>query len=279
MYSPDTDVYNIGLTTIQENKEVIVQINVPQSTTQLYVHLNKLISALQGDLDLATIPKDHLPRVFQMLYVCCGCDYISYFAGMGKGMFCNVFFQHASFITGRNMPGELSFTTVGTIKENFLSFLRLIGTLYFKKHYSAMVSLRGAETPQHLLKGSCMDNAQQHESWHDDIRSIVSNCITSEEDRMPFTYLNVATLAPFLLGCTALSEYPWTRSLCASPTTRTKRMENSEQWVFCGLGVSSTSEANTGDDWFSHEGLFLQERMYNNEMQLCQERIPMWIRV
>ena len=49
-------------------KEVIVQINVPQSTTQLYVHLNKLISALQDDLDLATIPKDNLPRLFQSWY-------------------------------------------------------------------------------------------------------------------------------------------------------------------------------------------------------------------
>ena len=39
IHSPDTDVYNIGLSTIQENKEVIVQVNVPQSTTQLYVHL------------------------------------------------------------------------------------------------------------------------------------------------------------------------------------------------------------------------------------------------
>lgn len=29
--------------------------------------------------------------------------------------------------------------------------LRLIGTLYFKKHYSAFVSIRGIETPQHLL--------------------------------------------------------------------------------------------------------------------------------
>jgi len=50
-----------------------------------------------------------------------------------------------------------------------------------------MVSLRGAETPRQLLnsKGSCMDNAQQHESWYDDIRSIVSDRITSEEDRMP----------------------------------------------------------------------------------------------
>ncbi len=123
-----------------------------------------------------------------MLYICSGCDHISYFAGIGKAMFCNVFFQHASFITGSEMPGELSFTTVDAIKENCLSFLRLIGTLYFKKHFSAMVSLRETETPQQLLnsKGSLgTDIAKQHEIWYDDIRSIVSDRITSEEDRMP----------------------------------------------------------------------------------------------
>ena len=50
-----------------------------------------------------------------------------------------------------------------------------------------MVSLRGAETPRQLFnsKGPCTDNAKQHESWYDDIRSIVSDRITSEEDRMP----------------------------------------------------------------------------------------------
>ncbi len=114
------------------------------------------------------------------VYVCSGCDYISYFAGMGKAVFFNVFFQHAAFITGNGMPGELLFSIANSIKENFLSFIRLIGTLYFKKHFSAMVSLRGLLNS----KGVCTDNTKQHECWYNDIRSIVSDRITSEEDRM-----------------------------------------------------------------------------------------------
>ncbi len=37
VYSPDTDIYNIGLTTLPESKNVIVQVNVPQSTTHIYI--------------------------------------------------------------------------------------------------------------------------------------------------------------------------------------------------------------------------------------------------
>lgn len=69
VYSPDTDVYNIGLTTVFRDltKRVIVQINTPQSQTRLYVHVNNLISALVNDPDLAPTHKLHLPQIFQML--------------------------------------------------------------------------------------------------------------------------------------------------------------------------------------------------------------------
>ena len=132
---------------------MIVQVNVPQCP-------------YKNDPDLATITRDNLPKVFQMLCVCSGCDYISYFAGMGKAVFCNIFFQHASFITGSRMPGELLFSTADKIEQNFLSFLRLIGTLYFKKHFSAMVSLRGTETLLNSQKTS-MDHTKQHECLYD----------------------------------------------------------------------------------------------------------------
>ncbi len=40
VYSPDTDVYNIGLPLVAENqsKRVIVQVNLPQAASSLYVH-------------------------------------------------------------------------------------------------------------------------------------------------------------------------------------------------------------------------------------------------
>ncbi len=130
---------------------------------------------------------------------------------MGKAVFCNIFFQHASFITGSRMPGELLFSTADKIEQNFLSFLRLIGTLYFKKHFSAMVSLRGTETLLNSQKTS-MDHTKQHEClydwmfvWRHTIYCEWSNYMWGGSNA--FTHLYVATLAAFLLGCIKVHTY------------------------------------------------------------------------
>ncbi len=59
--------------------------------------------------------------------------------------------QHATFITGQELPGLLSDTAEDRKETGFLAFLRLIGTLYYKKYYASMVSLKGVQTPQQLL--------------------------------------------------------------------------------------------------------------------------------
>ena len=64
-----------------------------------------------------------------MLYIISGCDYISYFAGLGKAAIFNAFFHHASFISGQNMCGMLSNNSGDMVEEGFLTFLQLIGTL------------------------------------------------------------------------------------------------------------------------------------------------------
>ena len=47
-----------------------------------------------------------------MVYVATGCDYISYFKGIGK-VFLNVLYQHATFITaGLNPAGSLADITM-----------------------------------------------------------------------------------------------------------------------------------------------------------------------
>ena len=76
IYSPDTDIYNIGLPLLSEipNKDVIVQYNVLHSPICSYLHINNLIKALELDPDLASLPHYHLPKIFQMLFICSGCD-------------------------------------------------------------------------------------------------------------------------------------------------------------------------------------------------------------
>ena len=72
------------------------------------------------------------------------------------------------------------------MKIGFLSFVRLIGTLYFKKHLSAFVALKCVQTPVQFfysIAGQTIE--ERHELWYSNIRGIVSDRICSEEERMP----------------------------------------------------------------------------------------------
>jgi len=61
IYSPDTDVYNIGLSLIHTHPDTdfILQLNVPYSEEK-YLSLNSLEKALRDDPDLATLPQNEL---------------------------------------------------------------------------------------------------------------------------------------------------------------------------------------------------------------------------
>uniref|UniRef100_A0A1X7SXR3 Uncharacterized protein n=1 Tax=Amphimedon queenslandica TaxID=400682 RepID=A0A1X7SXR3_AMPQE len=59
VYSPDTDVYTIGigLTIIYNLKQVIVQLNPSSSRLKRYVNINNLIQALNDDQDLSAVAR------------------------------------------------------------------------------------------------------------------------------------------------------------------------------------------------------------------------------
>ena len=48
------------------------------------------------------------------------------------------------------MPGLLHHMSPITKDNGFLSFIRFVGTCYFKKHLSAFIVIKGHETPFHL---------------------------------------------------------------------------------------------------------------------------------
>ena len=77
------------------------------------------------DPDLSIVPKENLGAIMQTLFISTGCDYISYFKTLGKATILNIFFQHAKFISGRDMPGKLFDTSRTTKDSEFLSFVRL----------------------------------------------------------------------------------------------------------------------------------------------------------
>ena len=114
IYSPDTDVYNIGLplTCITSHVECIVQINLPHSNERRFVSINNLKTALHDDPDLASIDGERLPSTLQMLFIVSGCDYTSYFAGIGKAAFLNAFYQYSHLSLATNKKGPLVIMTV-----------------------------------------------------------------------------------------------------------------------------------------------------------------------
>lgn len=87
----NADVYNIDLplTCITSHAECIAQINLPQSSDVMFVSLNNLKTGLDNDPDFASINREGLLNTLQMLFVVSGCDYTSYFAGIGKAAFLN----------------------------------------------------------------------------------------------------------------------------------------------------------------------------------------------
>ena len=128
----------------------------------------------------------------QTLFISTGCDFVSYFKSLGKATILNIFFQHAEFICGANTPGCLHHTLPHNRESGFLSFIRFIGTCYFKKHLPAFITLYGLETPKHLYNSidPSLPPNKKHELWLKKIRNAVSNRITNEEERVPsFTSL------------------------------------------------------------------------------------------
>ena len=90
------------------------------------------------------------------------------------------------------MPGCLHHTSPETHQLGFLSFIRLIGTCYFKKYLAAFVALKGHKMPHHSMNSidPSLQPKERHKVWLNTIREVVSDRIINEEDRVPtFTSL------------------------------------------------------------------------------------------
>ena len=152
-----------------------------------FVNIPALNSALCTDPDLAGLNATELPQILQTLFVCTGCDYTSFFSGLGKATFLHYFFQFASFITGANAQGSLMNIQLqgGIYKQGFLAFLRLVGTVYFKKHAS------GFNTPSpasHFMRFSDAANPlTHHHQWIDELRQNIADRCTYDKNMIPST--------------------------------------------------------------------------------------------
>ena len=184
--SPDTDVYQIGLS-VPDNKEYIVQFNVHHATDKKYIILKQLKRAFHVDPDLHALPREDLNLIMQCLYICSGCDYISYVKSFGKATILNNYFQYANFISGTNYVGNLSQTNPSDKDNGFLSFIRLIGSCYFIRHRNAFDATYGHSTPVQLYNSidSSLPIQERHQCWLQKIRQTTNTRIVYEEERVP----------------------------------------------------------------------------------------------
>ena len=149
------------------------------SVEKRYLHLNNLKSAFLTDPDLSPLPSEQICLIMQCLFISTGCDFVSYFKSFGKATILNNFLQYASFISGSTAIGNLHQTNVTTKESGFLSFVRLVGTCYFKKHIAAFIANYSHSTD------TCLSVTERHQAWLQKIRQTVSNRIINEEDRVP----------------------------------------------------------------------------------------------
>ena len=181
IYSPDTDTFHVGIGLLEDPRlseyDIYVQLN-KLGTTPKYIHLSSLQAALLRDPDLAAIPKPIKLQCLQTMYVVTGCDYTSFIHRFGKVSSLKTFFQHAAFISGHEYTGSLGDVTPSMQHLGFLSFARLVGTMYFKAHLDAFTY----QTPQSLT-----ETEEQHRIRLDTMWSTCWVYAGSAADELPST--------------------------------------------------------------------------------------------
>lgn len=183
--SPDTDVYHIGLPIVAEtDHDVLVRLSKFNSVEHRILDTQALISALGNDPELAHIPSSFLPSVMQVLFVCTGCDFISFFNGLGKASFLATLFEYCKFICANNeqLPGTLGDAN----SDGKLSFFRLVGCAYFRKHRAAFLpAYPSPATLYNSLKDDCQSPLEHHIAWLDMMRERIWSRIKYEEEMIP----------------------------------------------------------------------------------------------
>ncbi|CAC5366906.1 unnamed protein product [Mytilus coruscus] len=174
IYSPDTDTFFIGLPIVKSlRKSVFVQTKeTPYEKT--FVDMMRFLSHLSHDLSLQGV--HDIESCIQMLYICSGCDFVSFFHGCGKKAFLDGFYQNAQFIaSGLNLS---------TLDETGLcSFYRLVASVYFAKHRPAFRP--SASISEFYNTIELGDGLESHTALVKVIREHMWERIQSEDNMLP----------------------------------------------------------------------------------------------
>ena len=155
--SPDTD----GLPIVSQTMlEVNVCLSSFSSLELCILDMQALISAFRNDPDLATIPPSLLPSAVQVVHVCTGCDFVSFFNGLGKATCLATLFEYCGFICANNDQAAGTLMDTCAASKGFLSFVWLVGCAYFREHNSAF--LPSYPTPMTVFNSLESENSTAH---------------------------------------------------------------------------------------------------------------------
>jgi hypothetical protein len=250
IYSPDTDTLFIGLPQIKnlEGKTVYLHImDTPYEKS--FVNMSRLITDISNDMSLHGL-KD-IENCIQMLYICSGCDFVSFFHGCGKKTFFDCFRQNALFISQ-----DLCNTNV----QGLFAFYRLASCVYFSKHRAAFQPATSAKEVYDNIE--CDDNELRHLTLIQNIREKMWERVVSEDQMIPnadalklhwqrccwvFSYWkqtlkNIMTLSP-------LTENGWALknddiSVVWDTDDNLKRVQDTIQWYTKGCSCKSGCTTN-----------------------------------
>ena len=116
--------------------------------------------------------------------MCTSCDFVSFFNGLGKASFLATLFEYSKYIcaNSEHIPG----TPADTTSLGELSFIRLVGCAYFRKHRA--VFLPAYPSPATLYNSLKEDNQSpdaHHIAWLDVMRERIWSRIKYEEEMIP----------------------------------------------------------------------------------------------
>ena len=121
IFSPDTDVYHIGLTYVDIGQsDIIVHLSAIGRDLKL-LHMNSLMVALSSDPSLSSIPPNSHPSMLQMLY-------LYFIVSLGKSA--NPFFRLHNGFQATPMQTLQSLAFANPENNSFLAFVRIVGAAY-----------------------------------------------------------------------------------------------------------------------------------------------------
>ena len=172
IYSPDSDTFMVGLPLLDEHDlKVAVRLDMPGSKERQYLDLNRLYDCVQRDPDLSAIPPHDRANAILAWYVASGCDFTSFFAGLGKATTFKALHQHAPFIAES-----------GSLHSDFLAFIRLMVSAYYCRYRSVFHSSPADLFAEFAHTGT---PEKQHKTFLAEMQTTIWPRTTSEEQCIP----------------------------------------------------------------------------------------------